>query len=282
MGNFESSSGGGAQGSSVNTGNNESGIGSEGESNIPEESKPLEGFSLVGDPESANGATWTYKYLDPQTGIQYDLKGNLFKPPGEAIFPGMILSHGYGGAPATNNSSEWRSWGLVVIGVQYTHARGDTGLPTGGDGGASDANILRARKCLEILASLGYVDMKRVAAHGHSMGAMLTAALVGEFPSDFLVASHTAGGVNEDGSEVAATSSLQADGIRVPYQIHHGVLDTVVPLEFDRVLQSILIKNGVSNEIYEYPDLDHPGIKMNSTMYSRVKAWYTQHGLFSK
>ena len=39
--------------------------------------------------------------------------------------------------------------------------------------------MLRGHKLLEVLAALGYVDPSRVAAHGHSMGAFVTTALVG-------------------------------------------------------------------------------------------------------
>jgi hypothetical protein len=58
------------------------------------------------------------------------------------------------------------TWGLVVIGPEYTHALapdGSTGLPAGGDG-ASAANVSRARKARQLLSCLGYVDMTRVGA----------------------------------------------------------------------------------------------------------------------
>lgn len=79
---------------------------------------------------------------------------------------------------------EMVTWGLVGIATNYTHAT-DTGGPIGspgtdGERGATQSNILRARKVREILSSLGYVDMNRVAAHG---------------PSAFRVASHAAAGV---------------------------------------------------------------------------------------
>jgi len=63
------------------------------------------------------------------------------------------------------------------------------------DQGASAANAVRAHAAVTVLARLGYVDVRRVAAHGHSMGAFVTAAFVAAYPGDVRVASHTAGGV---------------------------------------------------------------------------------------
>ena len=60
--------------------------------------------------------------------------------------------------------------------------------------GASTANIARARQLVELLRGLGYVDMNRIALHGHSMGAFVTAGVLGAYPDLFRAASHTAGG----------------------------------------------------------------------------------------
>ncbi|MFM7661341.1 MAG: hypothetical protein ACKO6A_01585, partial [Bacteroidota bacterium] len=52
----------------------------------------LPGFVLTGNPESVNGATWTYQQTI--NGTVYDLKGILFKPVGSGIFPAVIINHG--------------------------------------------------------------------------------------------------------------------------------------------------------------------------------------------
>src|SRR5262245_25802264 len=52
-------------------------------------------FRVQGDPESASGATWTYR--GRENGVDYDLTGILFKPRGSGRFPAVILSHGAGG-----------------------------------------------------------------------------------------------------------------------------------------------------------------------------------------
>src|SRR5262245_45268871 len=113
-------------------------------------------------------------------------------------------------------------WGMVAIATMYSHTGdNDSGnLPQGGEG-TSEGNMLRAIKARDLLGCLP-VDETRLAAHGHSMGAFITAQLVGTLPHEFAAASHTAGGVNEEG---AATRPDAAARIVAPYQIHHGSSD---------------------------------------------------------
>lgn len=247
---------------------------------------PLAGFVLSGDPASAAGATWTYQAT--VAGITYDLQGILFKPSGAGPFPAVIISHGNGGnvsAYSKTIAQTMVGWGLVCIATNYTHAGG---VPIGAPGtaatpGASTANVQRALKLLDILTSLGYVDMDRVAAHGHSMGAFLTAALVGSDPGAFLVASHTAGGVRPDvvtGDAAAAPTEAQVITIRTPYSIHHGDQDATVPLGYDQHLGSILTSQGVEHELFVYPGAGHADVPYDPLVLSRVHAWYTAHHLF--
>jgi len=244
-------------------------------------SQTLHGFVLTGNPTSANGATWTYR--DTVNAVIYDLSGILLKPATGSKLPAVVISHGHDGNVNTysiNVAKEMRSWGLVCIATNYTHAGG---VPIGSPGdstqqGASMANILRARKCVEILGSLGYVDTTRIAAHGNSMGAFVTAAAVGTFPTLFRVASHSAGGVND--LHPVWTKTAQANGIIVPYENHHGDADTTVPLRDDERLDSLLQARGVVHQLFVYPGYSHTDITFDTTMYRRVHIWYTAHGLF--
>jgi dienelactone hydrolase len=243
----------------------------------------LEGLNVAGDPRAQAGATWTYKAT--RDGIAYDLQGILVYPrTGSGPFGAVVVSHGKGGNAkgyAGNIARSMREWGLVTVAVNYTHA---IGVPLGSPGdtsedGASAPNILRGRLALEILRSLDDVDEARIAAHGHSMGAYLTAGLVGTV-SGFRAASHTAGGVSpRDG--FAATSTAQAKGIAIPYQLHHGDSDKVVLLSSDLRLDSILAAQGTVRELHVYPGFDHNEIVSDTLVLSRVKAWYGKHGVIA-
>jgi dienelactone hydrolase len=238
-------------------------------------------FTLQGDPESAQGATWTYKgSLD---GVTFDLQGILLKPTGAGPFGAVIISHGAGGnvgALPRTLAIEMRRWGLVGIATNYTHSAGvPIGAPgTASDPGASDANVQRAHAVREILTTLSYVDQTRVAAHGHSMGAFVTTALVAAFPADFRVASHSAGGIKLPGIIIGpAPSEAQARSIRTPYQLHHGDQDTVVPIAQDQRLDAVLQANGVAHEFHVYPGADHTEVATSPTVLARIRTWYAAH-----
>jgi dienelactone hydrolase len=243
----------------------------------------LAGFSLSGDPTSNGGAVWTYQAR--VGGVAFDLQGVLLKPEGSGPFPAVIISHG-AGSSATGYSlaiaREMVKWGLVCIATNYTHAGG---VPPGSPGnitqpGASSSNVRRARALVDILASLGYVDLRRIAAHGHSMGAFVTSAVLSAHPDLFRVASHTAGGVRPDAIPGFAPADSEVIGIRAPYQLHHGDRDFVVLLAADERLAALLAARGVPNALLVYRGADHDDLSMNPLVFDRVRGWYASHGLF--
>jgi acetyl esterase/lipase len=239
-------------------------------------------LTIEGSPSGSRGATWRYSSTD--AGVRYSLTGVLFAPAGSGTFPAVVVSHGKGGSAAEYSAriaGTMTGWGMVAIGTNYTHAPDliDTGLlPQGGDG-ASDANVLRALKTRQLLSCLSYVDTTRVAAHGHSMGAFLTAELLGRHPTAIRAASHTAGGATENGPN--ATRLATAEHIRTPYQLHHGTDDTVVRPELDRALRDVLRANGVPHVLHMYPDYDHREIAADPGMLERVRQWYRTHGVLA-
>ena len=240
-------------------------------------------LSIAGNPESASGATWTLTgTLD---GTTVDLQGILLKPRGRGPFPAVVLSHGAGGNAQSYGrelGGVMRTWGLVCIAVDYTHARN---APLGAPGtrlqqGASSANAFRAHATVTVLARLGYVDTSRVAAHGHSMGAFVTTAFVAAYPGDVRVASHTSGGVLLDAIHregIPLPSVAQARRIRAPYQWHHGLLDYAVPFLLDRRFDSVL---EAPHEGHLYRRLSHAEVAADPEVLARVRAWYTAHGMF--
>jgi len=244
----------------------------------------IPGFTLSGDPASPGGATWVYQA--DAGGVHYDLQGILFKPQGSGLLPAVVISHGLGGSAAGYSTRIARvmvGWGLVCIATNYTHSGG---VPIGSPGtvtepGASPANVQRARQLVELLRGLGYVDMNRIALHGHSFGAFVTTATAGTYPQLLRVASHTAGGMLVDLSfTTAVPTSSQVAAIRAPYQMHHGDRDFVVPLLADQLFDAALASRGVSHELFVYAGADHDAMSTDATMLDRVRAWYSSKGMF--
>ena len=251
--------------------------------NVPASAPGDAALSIAGDPESASGATWTL--VGTLNGTTVDLQGILLKPRGPGPFPAVVLSHGAGGNAQSYGrelGSVMRRWGLVCIAVNYTHA---SGTPLGVPGtllqqGASPANAFRAHAAVTVLARLRYVDVRRVAAHGHSMGAFVTTAFVGAYPADVRVASHTSGGVLLDAiyrEGMPIPSVAQAKRIQAPYQWHHGLLDYAVPFLLDRRFDSVLT---APHEGHLYSRLGHAEVATDPEVLSRVRAWYTAHAMF--
>lgn len=234
-------------------------------------------FKLVGDPTSAAGATWTYESTDE--GIEFKLNGTLFKPAGAGPFPAALISHGQGQTAnvfGAKVSAEMVKWGLVCMAVNYTFAGGAFGEGTPGPANKRICNptdnLKRAGKCLDLLAQLPDVDSRRIAIHGHSMGAFMTVCIAGAFPGRIKAASHTAGGDLSYNHEYALK-------IKTPYSIHHGDADKAVALACDQRLDAILNQNQVDHEIYVYPGITHPKTSMNPTVMERIRAWYVKQGV---
>lgn len=242
------------------------------------------GFVVAGDPVLAGGATWTFR--GRVDGTYYDLSGVLLKPPGDGPFPAVILSHGSRGNAqglATLLGPTMVRWGLAVIAVNYTHSEG---VPIGRPGddrepGASRANVERARMTRDLLRELGYVDLTRVALHGHSMGAWVSAAVAAEYPNDFRVASTTGGGVRPAGIRRGpAPSEYQLRGIRTPFQLHHGGADETVPVANDERFDALLASRGVEHQLFIYPGAGHLQVRGGPELLERIHAWYAAHGMF--
>jgi len=249
----------------------------------------MSGLTINGDPKSAEGATWTFQGQDSD-GTHYNLAGALLIPQGSATsqqgFPAVVLNHATGGSAesiATNHGQRMRGWGMVAISVNLTHAsaeliNNESPGSFGNNLGASDANIARARKSIDILASLGIVDMNRIAAHGHSRGAFVTGGLAGKYSNMLRVASHTSGGIDESRPADGFISPALANNITVPYQLHHGSADNVVPLVAGQRLANTLESNNIEHEIWVYDGKKH-NIASLPDVLTRIKAWYVKHGV---
>jgi dienelactone hydrolase len=236
-------------------------------------------FAVLGDARSVGGAIWTYRSTDE--GVRYALEGALFTPAGAGPHPAVVISHGRNGDAGTYSARIARTvvgWGLVAIATNYTHApdRVDRGNAPDGPDGASPANVQRAEKTRQLLRCVGGVDLARVTAHGNSMGAFVTAQLLGTHPGVFRAASHTSGGV---GGRGGATDPLVAARITTPYQVHHGDADAVVPLSQDQALIRVLTDSGTSNALRVHAGHGHPDLAHDPLVLAQVRDWYRAHGV---
>lgn len=234
---------------------------------------------LTGDPASPKGAHWTYESTDD--GTAYNLTGTLFRPPGKGPFPAVVLSHGQGQTAeefGPRLAGEMTRWGLVCIATNYTFAGKEKAAGAPGEADPRNCNpkdnLRRARKCFDILATLGYVDMQRIAVHGHSMGAFLNVAIAGAYPELIKVASHTAGGEQPYNKEL----SLK---VKAPYSIHHGDADKNVSLACDERFEATLGKNNVVHELQVYPGMIHRTTAADPAVLEHIRAWYAARGLIS-
>ena len=268
---------------------------------------PLPGFTL-------DGTKWSY--TDGQT----TMTGVLFKPDGEGPFPAILISHGRGGnAEGFGNSKarEFVKMGFVCIAPTYTHAGpvgganaeegargkkggvtpgtkkdGDSGKAPGGAGkaaldpalaatfGASEENLRRASRCLDILASLPYVDTKRLAAYGNSMGAFITVGLGAKEAARLKATAITAGGISTRSS---FATEAQAESARVPICILHGTTDGTVPPESSAKLKEILDRNKVPNERHTFEGIGHNLHQQEAEKcFSLMKAWFVKHGVLKE
>jgi dienelactone hydrolase len=247
----------------------------------PTGSDGIPGFTLGGDPASSSGATWSY--VAQESSIAYDLQGILLKPTGAGPFPAVIISHGRESSAGSYSLDVARvmvGWGLVCIATNYTFAGG---VPIGAPGDSSEAsaspnNVARARRLVDILSGLGYVDMNRVALHGHSAGAFVTEVTAAAHPDLFRAASHTAGGIASNESLFPPTESEIAN-IRAPYQMHHGERDDSVPLVADELFAAALRRRGVVNELLTYPGAGHDDISLDPAVLNLIRGWYRSKGV---
>jgi dienelactone hydrolase len=244
------------------------------------------GFTFTVDP-----VAHTFTYSDAQRTF-----GGIFvKPDGPGPFPAVIINHGQGGTAANYSlpkAQEMSPWGLVAIGPTLTHAAGGDTSPQGS--GNSPENVARGRACLAGLASLGYVDMSRVAVWGHSKGAYAAIGQVAAMGSAIRAAGMSAGGTIPgtvaDGANQAAPTEGEAQPTVSPFLMFHGTVDPAVSPASSERFKAMLDTNGVPAARITYdtaslpPDLQHNLHKtpaFNADMLARFRTWLSAHGVLS-
>jgi endo-1,4-beta-xylanase len=217
------------------------------------------------------------------------MRGILLKPDGRGPFPAVLISHGLGGSAQSfgmGKAREMVKWGLVCLACDYAHAGGPgKKLDVKGEGranfGASEENLRRASKCLDILASLPEVDPKKLCAYGHSMGGFVTIGLAAKEP-DRLVAAAVSGSGVAPRAGFAAPSAEQAAKIKTPFIIFHGSIDNTVRPAQSASLKEILDRNKVANERHVFEGVNHPvDQEKPAEVYGLMRNWFARYGLIA-
>ena len=237
--------------------------------------EPLAGFKL-------DGERWTYE------GDDLAIRGILLKPEGKGPFPAVLISHGLGGnatAFGMSKAREMTKWGLVCMACDYTHAAnpGGTKLDPAGAGrqtyGASEENLRRASKCLDILTSLPEVDPKKLCAYGHSMGGFVTIGLAAKEPHRLIAAAISGSGIApRDG--FPAPSNAAAEKIKTPFIIFHGSIDNTVRPAQSLALKEILDKSGIACERHVFDGINHPVDRDKAPeVFGLMRNWFAKYKL---
>lgn len=223
---------------------------------------------------SQNGESWTYSEGS------WTIGGIIVKPAGNGPFPAVLISHGKGGSAigfGRPKALDMASWGYVGIAVDYTHAA-NSGWPSKYDG-ASEENIRRALKCLEILRSLPYVSRNQLAAYGNSMGAFVTIAVAAQPTANLKATAITAGGIASAPGWPAPDAGVAAQ-VKSPMLILHGEADTTVQPVQSLNLKNVLDAIPMKNERVLYPGVGHNLHQVQAPdVYSRIKAWFRTYVL---
>ena len=183
-----------------------------------------------------------------------------------------------------NKAREMVKWGLVCIACDYAHAPqpGQKLNPQGPERvnyGASEENLRRASKCLDILASLPEVDAKKLCAYGHSMGGFATIGLAAKEPDRLVAAAISGSGIApRDG--FPAPSAERAAKVKTPFIIFHGSIDNTVRPAQSLSFKEILDKNNVANERHVFEGINHPVDQQKAPeVYGLMRNWFAKYGL---
>lgn len=223
------------------------------------------------------------------------MTGVLIKPQGNGPFPGVVFNHG-GGSTARIEGIEYGSQfalgGYVSITCNGTHSglermsperRPRRGSPSEwtpemsarfGEVWNNEDNFRRAGANLDVLAALPFVDGKKLAMAGHSMGGFLTLEMLKR--SDKIKVAW----INAAGSRFHTFAS-PGDGlesIQAPVILVAGEEDNVVPLPTVIDLKRRLDAAGKRSKLLVFPGERHNVLKDRiNTVFENVLDWFDYH-----
>ena len=153
-------------------------------------------------------------------------------PPAPGVYPVILFSHGLRGTPDDYAAllSHWAAFGLVVVAPAYPLTNGDAATIVPGDlrNQPADASFVLTQ-VLGLAGPLaGHLDPGRVAAAGHSEGALTTVGLFSQCCRD----PRLKAGVILSGDSVGFESGMS--GPAAPLLFVHGDQDHLIPIALDR------------------------------------------------
>ncbi|HEX4683275.1 MAG TPA: hypothetical protein VH277_11215 [Gemmatimonadaceae bacterium] len=69
--------------------------------------------------------------------------------------------------------------------------------------------------------------------------------------------------------------------MHTPFQMHHGELDTTVPLSYDQRFDSPLTSTAVEHQLFVYAGETHLDVRTDPVVLAHVHDWYAAHGMFA-
>jgi fermentation-respiration switch protein FrsA (DUF1100 family) len=152
--------------------------------------------------------------------------------PANGVFPVVLFSHGLRGTPDDYASllSHWAAFGFVVAAPAYPLTNGDAQAIVPGDlkNQPADASFVLGQVLSTTGALSGHLDAQKVAAAGHSEGALTTVGLFSTCCRD----SRLRAGVILSGDSAGFESGLS--GVPAPLLFVHGDQDHLIPIALDR------------------------------------------------
>jgi dienelactone hydrolase len=205
------------------------------------------------------------------------MNGYIMKPEGDGPFPAVVVNHGGGGSARSfgiPNGMIFAKRGYVAIACDYTHKDWFTkmkeeGWEEGWGPGASEENIARALKNIEILKSLDYVDDNKIAILGNSMGGFLTVG-VAQRTNDLKAAIVVVAGIKDGNPQTPADEIIEiisppenlVKEISCPMLILAAKDDRTVDLKYPRHLKELLDEYNKTAKLIIYSNVGHDLIRV--------------------
>jgi dienelactone hydrolase len=195
----------------------------------------------------------------PEQAQSDPLKGYLAKPAGAGPFPAVIAMHGCGGLSERfkkEMADRWTGWGYAVL-VIDSFANHEIKMTCGVSRDRTRANFrpYDAAGGLSYLATVPFVDIKRVALLGYSQGATASLEIVQQGSE---VMTRALGGLQFKAVTAFYPDCYSRfDAVSVPTLILAGEKDDWNPADRCQQMNTRRAQRGATVELVVYPEATH-------------------------